>query len=82
MASTCPLLRRFHVYQPEESLMNERRRLERVSGLLLRNLPRRQFFEFFIDERQKFLGRLRPAPFDGRQESSNLSHGTIDSTDD
>ena len=57
------------VDDPKIGLMHQGRGLERLAGLLLRQLQGGQLAQLVIDQRQELLGRLRVAKLDGRQHT-------------
>jgi hypothetical protein len=75
VAAAIPVLRPVHVHQPRISLMDQRRGFERLAGLLLGQLRRRQFAQLIVDQRQQLLRGACIAVFDGGQ---NLGDGRHD----
>ncbi len=65
MAPTVPALDFGRVDQPEIRLVDQGRGLERLPGLLLRQLHGGQLAQFVVDERQELLGGLGIALLDG-----------------
>jgi hypothetical protein len=55
-------------HQPQIRLVYQRRRLERLPRLLLRELLPREPAQLVIDQRQQLLGGLRIALLNGRQD--------------
>ena len=55
--------------------MHQRRRLQRLSRLLMGQLLPGQAPQFVIDQRQELAGRGRIAGFDLRQELCDVRHG-------
>ena len=65
-----------HVFtdQAQVRFVNQGRRLERLSRFLLRQLLRRQPSQLVVDQRQKLLGGVGLALFDGAQDAGDLPH--------
>ncbi len=74
MAAAIPVLGLLDINQPEVRLVDQGRRLERLAGLLLGQLLRRQLAQLLVDQRQKLLGGVWIASLDGEQDASNLVH--------
>jgi hypothetical protein len=64
-----------HVHQADVGFVDQGRSLERLAGLFLRQLLRRQLAQFVVDQRQELLGRVRVTGFDARQDARNFVHG-------
>ena len=62
------------VDQPEVRLVDQGRGLERLAGLLLRQLLGGQLAQLVVDQRQELLGRLRVALLDGREDAGHVVH--------
>ena len=60
--------------QPEVRLVDQGRGLERLAGLLLRQLLGGQLAQLVVDQRQELLGRLRVALLDGREDAGDVVH--------
>ena len=60
--------------QPQIRLMDQRRGLKRLAGLLLGQLPGRQFAKLFINQREQLSGGLAVAPIDGREYTAHFVH--------
>jgi hypothetical protein len=56
--------------------MHQRRRLDRLTGLLLGHLRRSQFPQLVVHERQELFGGSRVALLDSRQDSRDIGHAT------
>src|SRR5262249_11991794 len=54
--------------------MHERRRLERLAGLLFGQLLRGQLAQLVVDQRQELLRGRRIAALDGRQDAGDIAH--------
>ena len=54
--------------------MNQRRGLECVPGRFVGHPMRRQFAQFFIDQREQLVGGIGIALLDGAQDSSDVAH--------
>src|SRR5262245_27750418 len=61
-------------YQSQIRLVHQRRGLERLSRLLVRQLRGGQLPQFVIDERQELLGGLRIAGVDLREDACHVAH--------
>src|SRR5262249_39639213 len=61
--------------QPQVGLVDQRRGLERLAGLLLRQLPGGQLAQLVVDQRQELLGRLAVALPDRREEAGEVVPG-------
>ena len=61
--------------QTQPSFMNQRRRLERLSGSLVRHPGGCQFAQLLIDQREEFVSGLRIALLDSRQDARYIAHG-------
>jgi hypothetical protein len=68
--------------QAQIGLVDQRRGVERLARPLPRQLLRRQFAEFVVDQRQELLGGGRVAWFDGGQEVSDFAHAVQDNHPD
>jgi hypothetical protein len=55
--------------------MDQRRRFQRLAGLLLSQLLGSEFAQFVVDQRQELLGRVRVAGFDAGEDVRNFVHG-------
>jgi hypothetical protein len=55
--------------QPQIRLVHQGRRLERLAGLLLRQLLCRQLAQLVVNQGQKSLGRLRLTLLDRREDA-------------
>src|SRR5262249_2122084 len=62
-------------HETHGGFVNERRRVERVSRLLLGHSGRREPPQLLIDERQQLLGGARVALLQGSEDAGNLIHG-------
>src|SRR5262249_55572400 len=74
MPPAVPLLRPLLIDETQVRLVNQRRRLECLSRLLLRQPRRRQLAQLVIDQRQQLLRRRRVALLDGRQNPRHVTH--------
>ena len=64
-----------HVHEPEVSLMDKRRRLQGLTGRLLRQPLGCRHAQLLVDEGQQLLGGGRVAVFDGVQDAGDFAHG-------
>ena len=64
------------IHQPEVGLVDQRRGLERLAGLLLGHLCGGQLAQLVVDQRQELLGGVRVALLDGGQDARHLAHRT------
>ena len=62
------------VHEPKVRLVDQRRGLERLPGLFLRELLRRQFPQLLVDQRQELLRGVRITGFQGVQDPADLAH--------
>jgi len=60
--------------QQQVRLVDQRRRLQRLSRLFLGQLLGSQLAQFLVDQGQKLPGGGRVAVFDGGQDAGNLTH--------
>ena len=60
--------------EPQVRLVDQGGGLERLAGLLLRELLGGQLAELVVDQRQEFLGRLGIALLDGREDAGDVVH--------
>ena len=74
MSPAVPMLHFRDIHQPHVRLVNQRRGLQRLPGLLLSHLERRQTAQFVIDEWQELLGRLGVASHDPGQDLCDIGH--------
>src|SRR5262249_17933595 len=74
MTATVPVRSRLSAHQAEVSLVDQRRRLQRLAGLFLRQLLRRQVAQLVIYQRQELIRGGRIALLDGRQDARDLTH--------
>jgi hypothetical protein len=68
--------------QAQIGLVDQRRGVERLARLLPRQLLRRQFAEFVVDQRQELRGGGRVALLDGGQEVSDFAQAVQDNHPD
>ena len=73
-----PVLGLLNVHQPQVSLMDKGRRLERLAGLLLRHLLCRQFAQLVVDQRQELLGGVGVTLIYGREDAGDVGHEVED----
>jgi hypothetical protein len=62
------------IHQPDVRLVDKGGRLERLAGLLLGQLLRRQPAQLVVDQRQQLLGGVRVALVDGGQDAGDFVH--------
>ncbi len=80
-AKKCPRL--FHCCpsdppdQPEIRLVNQRRRLQRLTRRLVRQFRGRQLAQLVVHQRQQLLGRRRIAGFDLAQDFRDVAHNLV-----
>src|SRR5262249_27422032 len=72
-AAVPPRLRR-GAHQTQVRLMDQGRRFERWTGLLLRQSRRRELAQLVVDQRQELGGGGRVALLDGGQDTCDLAH--------
>ena len=63
--------------QPQVRLVDQGRGLERLAGLLLRQLPGGQLAQLVVDQRQQLLGRAGLALLDGGQDPRDVVHRLV-----
>src|SRR4051794_38431693 len=56
MSPAAPVLRLFDISEPQVSLMNQHRRLQRLSGFFVCDSMRRQFAKLLIDQWKELVG--------------------------
>ncbi len=64
--------------EPEIRLVDERRGLERLSGLLPSELQRRQLAQLVVNQRQQLTGCTRITVFNGAQDAGYVIHACYD----
>jgi hypothetical protein len=74
ITSAVPALGPFGIDQPQIRLVDERRGLQCLPGLLVRQFLRGQLAEFVVDERQQLLRRVGIAPLNRRQNLRDVRH--------
>ena len=74
VAAAVPVLDLVGIHEPEVRLVHQRRGLERLPGLLLRQFVCRKFSQLLVNKRQEMLGGVRIAALDGRQDSGYVAH--------
>ena len=74
VSPTVPALGAFCVYQPQVGFVHQRRRLQRLTGLLLGQLLRCQLAQLVINEWQELFRGVRVALLDGGQDVSDIIH--------
>ena len=74
VAAAVPVLGLLRVHQPQVGLVDQGRGLERLAGLLLGQLLRRQLAQLVVDQRQQLLGGVRVALLDGGQDAGDIAH--------
>jgi hypothetical protein len=60
------------VYQPQKRLVDQRRRLQRVTGTLAAQIAARQAAQLLIDDRRQPVVRGLIAPIPGHQQLGDL----------
>ena len=60
--------------QAQVGLVHQGRGLERLAGLLPRQLPGGQLAQLVVDQGQELLGRLGVALLDGREDAGDVVH--------
>ena len=70
VAATVPRLTRIRPDETQVGLVNQRRRLERLTWILVRQSPRGQASQLVVNQRQQVTGSLLFASDDGIQDSS------------
>ena len=63
--------------QAQPRLVNQRRRLKRLSRWLVGHPNGGQLSQFLIDQREQFLSGSGVALLDGIQQSRHVAHGTV-----
>jgi hypothetical protein len=74
MTAAVPFLGLFNFHKPQIRLVNERRRLQRLSGFFVSELLGRQLAQVLKDERQQLRRGLRITGLDRLQDSRHLVH--------
>ena len=74
VTAAVPVLVCTTAYQPQISLVNEGRGIQRLTRLFLGQFARRQAPQFVVHERQQLLGGVRVALFNGGENDGNLIH--------
>jgi len=77
MAAAVPLLVGVPADESQIGFVDERRRLQRLPRLLLRESLRRQRAQFRVDERQQLRGGAAVALVDGAQDAGDIGHGHL-----
>ncbi len=72
--ATVPMLGAVPTDQPQISFVDQRGRLERLSGLFFCHPLRGKAAQFAVDERQELLGSLRIALVKGGQDAGDFVH--------
>jgi hypothetical protein len=74
MSPAIPVLGFLGAHQPQLSFVHQRRCLQRLAGLFLGELLRRQFAQFVVNKQQELLGSVRVAVLDGGQDLGHVTH--------
>ena len=74
MPTAVPVLSLFRIHEPEIGFMDQGRGLQRLAGILLRHLLRRQLPQFVVNERQQLFGSPRIPLLDVRQNPRDIAH--------
>src|SRR5262249_24232680 len=74
VAAAIPVLGLLRVHQTQVGLMNQRRRLQRLPGLLLGQPLRRQPAQLVVNQWQELLGGVRVALVDRGQDARDFGH--------
>src|SRR5262245_25968038 len=77
MPPAAPVLHLLRIHETQVGLMDQGCRLERLPGLLLGQLLRREAAQLIVDQRQQLIGSVRVALLDGRQDAGDLAHSRI-----
>jgi hypothetical protein len=77
VAAAVPLLRVIHIHQPQVRLVHQRRRLQRLPGLLVHQPLRCQLPQFLINERQQLFRRNGIALLNRGEDACDLIHGSV-----
>ncbi len=64
----------FRAGQPQPRLMDQGRRLQRLSGPLLGHFVGRQFAPFLVHQLEKLLSSFAVAPLDAFQDAGDIAH--------
>jgi hypothetical protein len=68
------VLRLLDVHQAQVRLVDQRRRLQRLPRLLLREPPGRELAQFFVNQGEQLPGGTGVAVLDGRQNAGDVFH--------
>ena len=68
-------LRRLVADQPQPGFVNERGRLQRLTGSFVRHPVGRQLAQLLINKREQLISGLRIALLDGGQDVGHIAHG-------
>jgi hypothetical protein len=60
--------------EPQISFVDQRRGVERLPRLLVRQFSRREFAQLIVDQRQKLFSGVWVTLINGRQDASNIAH--------
>jgi len=82
MTLAIPLRRLLGADEADICLVDQGRRLQRLAGLFLGQLVRRQLPQLLVHQRQKLLGRLRIALLNPPQDSGDVGHRGIRASDE